>query len=238
MTAPAPIRYRELLRLRVEHEYFDDAPARGLRFEPEPACGAWLRRHDLIVRQQDGELLLATEASRLPLLWQELRAAPDAAALLAWRLRPADPAFERYTERRASRRVQPSAQAADDLPDWLAALPLRLVLRLRARRATWKYLLVGDWPDGPLALIAKDDAALFRHDDVERLPDGRSARVLRSLRRLPLRERGGPQLELQDLGHAAPRRLLSPVPLAAPDGLACEQRAGRRRPVLEIFLNR
>ncbi|OWQ84391.1 hypothetical protein CDN99_24150 [Roseateles aquatilis] len=237
--APSPLRYRELMRLSIAHEYFDDGPARGLTLEPEPDCAAWLRRHALIVRQDQGALLLAAAESQLPALWQDLRAAAARGqVLLAWRLRSRDPDFDRYTERRAPRRVQPDPGSAADLPDWLAALPLRPTLRLRARLSTWKYLLVGDWPSGPLTLSERAGRAEFRRDEPERLDDGRLAQVFRSTRRLPLRERGSLRLELQDLGGTAPRRLLNPVPLAAPAGLICEQRAGRRRPVHEIFLNR
>lgn len=234
-------RFVELARLRVEHDYFDGAPARGLRFDPEPESVDWIRRHDLVVRQRDGELLLAAAEPRLPQVWEELRA--DAAPP-AWTLRASDPRHALYTDRRDRTghlriTLDDAAPRARDLAfdAWIAALPLRATRRLRARRGTWKYLLVGDWPDVPIALVDRDGGVEFRRDEPETLDDGRVAAVFRSTRRLPLRERGALRLELRET-EGASRRLLTPVPLAAPAGLICEHRNGRRRPVHEIFLNR
>jgi hypothetical protein len=244
-----PLRFVELLRLRVEHDYFDGGLARGLRFEPEPDCAAWLRRHELIVRQRDGALLIAASEAQLPRLWDELRLPPGERPVLAWTLRAGDPSHALYTDRRARHRlvaddaVASAIRSADTgaadggLPAWSAALPLRATLCLPARRSTWKYLLVGDWPDVPMALVEREGRAEFRRDEPETLDDGRVAAVFRSTRRLPLRERGALRLELRETDGAS-RRLLTPVPLAAPAGLICEHRNGRRRPVHEIFLNR
>ena len=234
----APLRFVELLRLRVEHEYFDGGLARGLRFEHEPACAAWLGRHGLIARQRDGALLLAAAEPQLPALHQELRAAATLGQdLLAWRLLAADPAHAMYTDRRTPGRVAAGIGDLPGLDAWAAALPLRTTLRLRSRLSTWKYLLLGDWPSHPIELVERDGRAVFRRDEPETLDDGRVAAVFRSTRRLPLRERGALHLELRET-EGASRRLLTPVPLAAPAGLICEHRKGRRRPVHEIFLNR
>ncbi len=234
-------RFVELARLRVEHDYFDGGLARGLRLVPDPDCADWIRRHDLVVRQRDGDLLLAAAEPRLPQIWEDLRG--DTAAP-GWTLHASDPRHALYTDRRD--RSDRQRLTLDDatprarehgLDAWIAVLPLRATRRLRARRGTWKYLLVGDWPDVPVALVDRDGAVEFRRDEPETLDDGRVAAVFRSTRRLPLRERGALRLELRE-AEGASRRLLTPVPLAAPAGLICEHRNGRRRPVHEIFLNR
>ena len=243
-------RYRLLARLRVAHAYFNDGQARDLLFEPDLATHALIERFGLIARSNGQELALHAPESSLAALWSEResrhrhRPQPQQqqhpAGTLCWRLRSRDPDFWLYTAARAPCQFVLPLVAAGvaDFKVWQQGLGASQWLRLGTRLSTWKYLLRGDWRDHRLSLVDARGEVEFHRDEAELLPDGRSAEVFRSTRRLPLTEQVAHRFELRDVGVDPPRLLIARLPGAAPRGLQCESRQGRRRPVNEIFLNR
>jgi hypothetical protein len=223
-----------LVRFRVAHEYFHDGLARDLQFVPDAATAALLQRFGLVERTDGHALTLHAPESALRLLFGE------PAAPLSWQLRPRDGQFTLYSDDRAPPPLvldlRPAAGQGFDA--WQAGLGSTQWLHLRARRSIWKYLLVGDWQDHQLSLVDAEQQVAFRRDEPEQLSDGRQAQVFRSTRRLHLCERGTQRFELHDVGADPPRLLVPRLPLAAPRGLRCERRQGRKRPVSEIFFSR
>jgi hypothetical protein len=57
-------RYLPRLRIAVEHGYYADGRARGLRFEPDGDTAAWLEHHDAVWRDTGDGLELAAPAPR------------------------------------------------------------------------------------------------------------------------------------------------------------------------------
>ncbi len=109
-------RWAPLLEVTVEHGFFADGLARGLRFEPTEDTVAWLRGHDAVCRETGAGLLVALPVDRT--------AAADDPQRLTWRVHSSDALLAGVTEGLPGR--------APELLHWCATLVLDDPTRLHA----------------------------------------------------------------------------------------------------------
>ncbi len=109
-------RWSPLLEITVEHGFFADGLARGLRFEPAEDTAAWLRAHDAVCRETGASLLVALPADR--------GAGLDGPGRLAWRVHSSDVLLAGVTEGLPGR--------VPELQHWCATLVADDTSRLHA----------------------------------------------------------------------------------------------------------
>lgn len=111
-------------------------------------------------------------------------------------------------------------------------------LEIPARRAIWKYWLLGDWLDREPTLVDLAGQIEFAPPVSEALPDGRVATVIRSRTEIPLQERPPQRFQLRD-ARTTPSKVLVPrMPAATPGGLGREWQSGDTALIAEIFVSR
>lgn len=225
-----------LVALRLSHACYLGGRPTGLRFVAQPDTAAFVRRHQLVVRSDNGELWLHAPADRLEPLWSE-RLAGGLPRRLAWSLVSADPDYLYLTAAEAPQSVDFALAEEDSWAAWLARGLRRIEVVLPARRCVWKYLLVGDWRVSVPALHDRAETAEFRRDDDETLPDGRTAWVFRSNQPLAMGPAGPQHIALRDIGESALRTVRAHLPLATPRGITIERYRDQTQWVSEVFVH-
>jgi hypothetical protein len=259
-------RWAPLLEVTVEHGFFANGLARGLRFEPTEDTAAWLRGHDAVCRESGAGLLVA-----LPM---DSEAAADEPAHLAWRVHCNDALLAGVTEglpspgtellhwcatlvaddpTRLHTQIWPLtwpavAETLDPVarrqpPLALLSLPrptapMQVRVRLAPRRTVWKYWLLGDWSADPLQVVDPAREVDFTDPAPEPLGDGRVALAVRSQSSIVLAQRSEARFQLRSRGAAVERVLVKRLPVAGADHFARETIHGVTTLVSEIYVHR
>jgi len=219
----------------VWRDRLGDGVPRVLAFQvlsTDPACLAYTRRPEPYRLEPSGTGGAAIELKPVATL--------DADGAQA---RPEGPAFAAAPRASGARTVLARVRiplvpgAAPDRDTWRAGLGTLYFVALEARATIWKYLLLGDWGPSPRMVdLAKETE--FEEATEEILPDGRPAKVIRSLQAIGFQERPTQRFQLRDPTPQPERILVPRVPVATPLRLQREMVRGSPVTVSEIFLNR
>ncbi len=210
--------YRTALEIDVRHNYWGDAPA---PFAVQAAHPLQLQRAGVVLRQGGAGSLLAapTEAEGLPETVALDVIAEDTQLIgltQGWRADTV-PVFSpelsaKSGESGAECVVQIASKAQSELPRApgdrrlcriilpleASRFPISCIISCEAVEALWAYHIVGKGNKDSIHIV--DDAANIAFDDLgeEVLPNGRTARVLRSSAPVPIRRRNVIRLSLKE----------------------------------------
>ena len=250
--------------LHVSHDYFFDGRGRDMLFRPHPETLAFLRRFDMRFFADGQGFSLSIDESQWAGIWSERMDDDGAPRLLRFDVRSADPYCVCYTggvdilpqtagddgTGASLLPVEPVADAplatiglplnpgaGGDIPAWTRAFGRSCRLRMQSRETVWKYLLTGDWHDRTLAVADQRGEMTFTAPTLERLPDGQSALVVRSVSPIALQERPVQRFQLRDVTDSPERILIQRLPGAVPQRLWREIVGGKPTMVSEIFVH-
>lgn len=113
----------------------------------------------------------------------------------------------------------------------------RYRIRFQARQTTWKYCLLGDWPQDPLQVVDLGRGIAFGEPAREELADGALALAIRSGSPIALRERSPQRFQLRARG-GAQKVLVKRLPVAGASQLSRETIAGVSTLISEIHVYR
>lgn len=209
--------YRAALEVDIRHDYWGEAPAPFRVFAANPDA---LRRADLVLRSggpgavlaapsdaealpdritldivaDDTQLIGLTRgwrADTVPVFAPDL-AATDAADKTRISISPTDEAKSDLSRHPGDRRL-----CQLDLPLDPTRFPIICTVACETVQALWAYHIVGKGNADPIHVV--DDADKIAFDDLgeEILPDGRTARVLRSSTPVPIRQHNSIRLALK-----------------------------------------
>lgn len=216
--------YREILRLRMTHSYYQ---ADLIPLEIVPADPHLFQTQCLLLRRQGTDYLVVSDSDELPetIEFIILAKAPEIMAVTVGanaKERPVinapigqdvvqlDPLF-------GSSGLQTLGKCALSLLRVAPATDGRLVkVEFDAPHAHWAYHIVGDGSDN-VTVEDPDGDVIFDHIGSKHLSDGRRAHVLRSRKALPARARPTQLFSLKSPGPFGPKTLIPVLPAAGPD---------------------
>jgi hypothetical protein len=256
--------YSLFASVQVSHDYFCDGRGRDLRFRPHSATHAFLGRFDIRLLADGQGFRLAIDESQWPGIWSERTDDDGTPRLLRFDVHSADPYSICYTgsidisplaeggdgEGASLLPVEPGVDAplatialaldpdaGEDVSAWTRGFGRNYRLHMYGRETVWKYLLTGDWRDRKLAVADQRGEMAFTAPVPERLPDGRSALVVRSASPILLQERPAQRFQLRDVTDSSERVLIQRLPGAVPRRLWREVIGGKPTMVSEIFVH-
>ncbi len=210
--------YRAALEIDIRHDYWGDAPA---PFRVSAADPSLLQRAGLVLRSggpgavlvapveieevpvrvtldiiaDDTQLIGLTRGWRsdtVPVFAPELATAPgDDVAQIS--ISPTDSAQSDLPRRPGDRRL-----CQLDLPFDPARFPITCTVACETVQALWAYHIVGKGSADPIRVVDDTDKIAFDDLGEEVLPNGRTARVLRSSTPVPIRQRNAIRLALKE----------------------------------------
>lgn len=209
--------YRAALEIDIRHDYWGDAPA---PFRIQAANPALLQRADLVLRSDGPEALLAApsqtdglpERVALDIIAEDMQLvgltrgwradtvpvfAPEIAAT-----QDTGPAQISISPTSAARSDMPRAPGDRrlcrlDLPLDPARFPITCTVTCETVEALWAYHIVGKAGAGPIHIVDDTGKVAFNDLGEQTLPDGRTARILRSVAPVPIRQRNAIRLALK-----------------------------------------
>lgn len=113
----------------------------------------------------------------------------------------------------------------------------RYRIRFQARRTTWKYCLLGDWPQEAVQVVDLGRGIAFGEPAREELVDGQLALAIRSSSGIAMHERPPQRFQLRARGDAQ-KVLVKRLPVAGASQLSRETIAGVSTLVSEIYVYR